>query len=407
MATVTKAQTIRGRTTFNDVLDVTAYDYSNPLVGAMKSRVEEVGSWNYIESTNTSLTDCTHTITIPRTWGRIGDFWLDVYLPANTYVAHTLTSMIKEIRWNFGNGDPMKFNGEDLDFLLSHANKKVIADLIHQIQGNSTSAVSAATWFSIPLIMLGSKCLFSEEDDLFNTPFELYKMANDLQLEIDFYAYTKYVTTGSNTTGKVRLCFKQYEYKDNWNGITPVNNTGKAVSTSYIMPYILRNYETITCTAGSTNNIYITNLKEDGEIVEILLKLVVNASVYTATAPLRYTTSAIDQINFVLKNTKIYEAWAKNAIKRQYVNEYGHDNTWNVDGTSTYEYYSIDLAETPKMLYSGSVATVGINIINENPKIEIVPATGSSTACTLYEIFVYKSLYVINSNGVIKRYLTL
>lgn len=403
MATAIKGDTIKGKQTMNEKLNVQEYDASTELNYAMKSRNEEVTSWQYIESNNTNLSDCTHVIPVTRSWGMISDFYLDIYIPANTYVAHTAASMIKEIRFNYGNGDPIKYSGETLDFLLSHANKKVVQDIIHGMQGNSTSAVSAAKWITIPLIAPGSKCLFSEESDLFNTPFELYKMANDMQIEIDFFVYTKYVTTGSNTTGKVRFAFKQYDYMLN----TPSPLLKGSVSPStYVFPYTLINTDTVSATAGSELSVNVTNIKENGELIEVGMKLVADSD-YKATAPLYFTTVNLTTAKMILKNTNIYEAYGPNIIKRQYLNEYGHENIFNLAGTSTYEYVVMDLSETPKIVYSAGIGSVGINIYGENPRITVTPVSGSSTAGTLWQVYVFKALFVIKSNGICQRYLTL
>ena len=100
MATSIKKQTLSGTNLFSSKIDVPSYNMANSLAGALSSKLNEMGSWNIIDSNQTIFDNNTHILTIPRTWGRIGDLYIDLYLPANTYVAKTITSMIKEIRFN-------------------------------------------------------------------------------------------------------------------------------------------------------------------------------------------------------------------------------------------------------------------------------------------------------------------
>jgi len=386
----------------NDKLNIKLYDIDDTMENAYKSRKNEVGSWNYLTSSETSLSNVKHLFKITGSWGKIGDLWLSVNVPANTYVYHTLSSMIKEVKINFGSGlgQLLKYTGEQLDMLMCHLNKKVISDLLLDLQGN-TAVISSATTLCIPLFMLGSKLLFSEEEDLYNNVFHVYKCVNDIEIEITLWPLANFVTSGANSTGTVELFFKQYDYLSE--EIIP-NKGGIVVPKLYIMPDLYTDTVTFSATALTEYSYTANNVKNDGEVEEIQVKIA-PVSTYAATAPLYYTTAELSNLKFTLKNTNVYEGFNPNWMRAMYLNEYGHDNVMKVNATD-YRFYVIDLSETPKFVYTqGSLGTVGINFAKENPVIKVTPTTGSSTSTQLWIQYVYKSIYTIDKFGIVKKFL--
>jgi hypothetical protein len=399
----TKFNTISGRKTFND-LSVNTYDDLDEMKDALKSVNKINSAWQYIDSTNTVVAGQTHVITIPKSKLLVGDYWLQVQLPANTYVSHTLSSALKEVKITIGDFE-CKYSGEDLDMLIAHLNKKTESDLIYSEGNNSVSAVSAATWFSIPLWFLGSKLLFSMNssiDNPQNYPFPNHKLLNDFIWSFEFYPIAKFSTTGTNTSGTVRLRFKQYDIFDqkmlpNFSGANqnPIN---------FIAPYFYNfRYTGLSLTDATEAQQVISQVKNDGEITEFILKIATNAN-YAATAPLLYTTEGIDKLQLKLGNDYIYEGLTPTDIRIQYMNEYCHKNQLLLTATS-YNYYVMDMSESPMLLHNGSIGGVGVNFTNEDPILLITPTSNSlsATASTLYIMPIYKAMYSISSSGVIRR----
>lgn len=403
MATSIKKDTLKGKNVFSEKLDVAEYDASNSMAEAVKSRYNEVGSWNYITSNGTSIDGATHVIQIPNSWGKIGDFYLDILLPAQTYVAHTLTSMIKEIRWNFSSGDDLKYTGETLNFILQHMNDLKHTQIIHKMQNNSASAVTSSKWFTIPLMMIGSKPNFSDQEDLYNVPFKVYKMINQFQFEVDFHPLTKFVTSGSTGTATVRLRFKQYEFLNT----DTITNNGSAVKPElYLLPYILTDTVPLTLNTATETNFTINSNKCDAECNELALKLVLDSD-YKASQSLLYTSIGLETLTCELKNIKIYDGYGPNIILSEYFNEYSWENTDDVAGSEKIVNV-IDFSETPKLLYTQSIGTAGINLNLDSPKISLIAAgSHSAAAATMWYAFVYKSIYIINSQGIVKRFLSI
>jgi hypothetical protein len=402
MATQIKLGTIDGTKTFND-LPVEGYDDVDSMKMAIKSIHKMNSSWQYITSTNGAIANTEHTITIPKSMGRTGDFYLEIQLPANTYVSHTMSSMLEEVRIDIG-AFQVKYTGEDIDMLLAHLNKKTESDYIYAEGNNSVSAVSAATWYTLPLWFLGSKLIYSMNssiDEPQNIFFPNHKLLADFTWTFKLYPIAKFATTGTTATGTVRLRFKQYDFLD----LKASPNVGNLVEEStFIAPYFYNVKIAQTLTDATEASFQISQAKNDGEISEMIFK-VANNTTYKATAPLLYTTEGLDAMRVELSNIRIYDGLNPSDIRIQYFNEYCHSNVMLLTATA-YKFFVTDWAESPMLLHNGSIGSPGINFTKEDPVVTITPTANSlsSTACTVYLLVIYKAIYKIFSNGTIERF---
>lgn len=400
-----KFNTLSGRKTFND-LNIAAYEDMDSMKNAIKAAHKGNSVWKYLDSTTTTIwasgSEVKHIFKLDKTMGRIGDYYLQVQLPANTYVAHTLSSAIKEIKWTSGDFD-FHYSGEDLDMLLAHINDATHATKKFTDERNSASALSAATWFSIPLWFIGSKLLYtmnSSIDDPQNVFFPVYKLVNDLTLEVTFNTYAKFITSGSNATGTVRLRYKQYDFLDA--KVSPNYGLGSEPST-FIAPYFYNYRYDISLTDAAVTTQNIDAQKDDGEMTEMIIKIATKTN-YEATAPLLYTTEGIDKLEFMIGSDYIYQAFTPIDISDQYYNEYLHPNTMDLATASKY-FYAIDLSETPMLLHNGSLAGPGIIYGTTSPQLKITPTSNSlsATASKMYVLGIYKCMYIIDGSGKLKK----
>lgn len=401
-STEAKFKTIIGRKTFNQLGGLSTYEELDPIKNAIKQAHLGTSVWKYIDSGESTIwlasQEQPHIIKLDKTMGRIGDLYLQVLVPANTYVAHLLGSAIKEIKFTSGDFD-VHYSGEDIDMLLAHLNDATHATKKFNDEGNITTAVAASTWYSIPIWFVGSKLLYtmsSSIDDPQNYSFPLYKLVNDLTIKITFNTYAKFITTGTNTTGLVRLRYKQYDYLDST--FIPNNGMGTTEST-FIVPYFYNMLYSISLTDAQVTSQTIDQQKDEGEMTELLIKIATNAN-YQATAPLLYTTEGIDKLEFTLGSDYIYQALSSRDIGDQYYNEYLHPNTLDL-ATVSKNFYVLDFSESPMLLHNGSLDGPGLIFGSSSPVLKITPTSNllSSTASTLYSLAIFKCIYKIDKYG--------